>query len=98
MLQQKKKGNVLNLNVAHDIPLYELPYYNAISSCIVDPMHTLFLGIAKRFFNVWCANHFLSEKNFSLIQSKVDAFNCPPDIGRIPYKIGSRFSGLKADQ
>lgn len=78
--------------------LYELPYYNAISSCIIDPMHSLFLGVAKKFFNVWYANGFFSEKEFLSIQSKVDAFNCPPDIGRIPYKIGSKFSGLKADQ
>ena len=31
--------------------LYELPYYNAITSCI-DPMHCLFLGIAKKFLKV----------------------------------------------
>ena len=28
--------------------LFRLPYYNAISSCIIDPMHCLFLGIAKK--------------------------------------------------
>lgn len=78
--------------------LYELPYYNPISSCIIDPMHCLFLGIAKTFFKTWVSQHILPEDQLPLIQKKVDAFNCPPDIGRIPYKIASRFSGLKADQ
>ena len=78
--------------------LYQLPYYNAISSCIIDPMHCLFLGIAKHFFKVWVSNNILSEKEFHTIQNRVDSFKTPPDIGRIPYKINSKFSGLKADQ
>ena len=34
--------------------LYELPYYNVITSCVIDPMHCLFLGIAKKFLKVSC--------------------------------------------
>ena len=78
--------------------LYELPYYNAITSCVIDPMHCLFLGIAKKFFKVWMANDYLSSEKLQIIQEKVNSFKCPPDIGRIPHKIASRFSGLKADQ
>ena len=78
--------------------LYDLPYYNAISSCIVDPMHCLYLGIAKRFFHIWLTNQILSKDQLMMIQQKVDAMCCPPDIGRIPYKIVSNFAGLKADQ
>ena len=32
------------------------------------------------------------------VQAKVDSFKCPAGIGRIPYKIASKVSGLKADQ
>ena len=78
--------------------LYELPYYNAISSCIIDPMHCFFLGISKHFFKVWVSKGILMEREFASIQNKVDSFKTPPDIGRIPYKINSKFSGLKADQ
>ncbi len=78
--------------------LYELPYYNAIISCVIDPMHCLFLGIAKKFFKVWMANDYLSSEKLQIIQEKVNSFKCPPDIGRIPHQIASRFSGLKADQ
>ena len=78
--------------------LYELPYYNAISSCVIDPMHCLFLGIAKRVFNVWISKAIITEAQLSDIQRKVDSFCCPPDIGRIPYKIAANVSGLKADE
>ncbi len=67
--------------------LYELPYYKAIFFCIVDPMHCLFL-----------AHDLISDQQFSLIQSGVNLMKCPPDTGRIPYKIISKFAGLKADQ
>ena len=83
---------------ARYILLYELPYYNAISSCIVDPMHCLFLGVAKRAFNVWLSSSVISDDQLAEIQSKVDAFCCPLDIGRIPYKLAANVSGLKADQ
>ena len=72
--------------------------YNAISSCIIDPMHCLFLGIAKRVLKVWQHEKVLSDDDLIVVQSKVDAFCCPQDIGRIPYKLASNASGLKADQ
>ena len=78
--------------------LYELPYYNAISSVIIDPMHCLFLGVAKRCFQVWVSNNLIQKDHFAVLQEKVDSFCCPADIGRIPYKLGSKFAGLKADQ
>lgn len=77
--------------------LYKLPYYNAITSCVVDPMHCLFLGISKRFFSILVSKQILLDTDFQHIQKKVE-FNCPPDIGRIPYKIVPNFSGLKANQ
>ena len=78
--------------------LYRLPYYDAISALIIDPIHCLFLGIAKRVFESWVKNNVIHKEHFQIIQQKVDSFCCPPDIGRIPYKLGSKFSGLKADQ
>ena len=64
--------------------LLELPYYRPVSSCVVDPMHCLFLGIAKTFFKTWIAHSIISAEDFLSIQQKVDSFDCPPDIGRLP--------------
>ena len=33
--------------------LNELPYYNTVRFMILDPMHLLFLGIAKHTFKTW---------------------------------------------
>ena len=40
----------------------------------------------------------IDDNQLNEIQSRVDAFCCPLDIGRIPYKLASNASGLKADQ
>lgn len=94
--EQRKK--IEAIHGARYTSLYELPYYNAISSCVIDPMHCLFLGVAKRVFQVWLSNGIINENQLAGIQDKVDSFHCPPDIGRIPYKMASNASGLKADQ
>ena len=40
----------------------------------------------------------IDSKTFDAIQRKVDSFISPPDIGRVPYKISSGFSGFTAEQ
>lgn len=61
-------------------------------------MHNLLLGTAKRMMNMWISFELISTSDFDLIQECVDSFLLPNDIGRIPYRIGSGFSGFKADQ
>ena len=78
--------------------LLELPYFNAPRMCIINPMHNLLLGTAKHTIEVWKQNGVLDSKCFSIIQQKVDSFIAPPDIGRVPSKISSGFSGFTADQ
>ena len=60
----------------------DIPYYNAISSLVIDPMHCLFLGIAKKFF-FKSLDTLLLPEHYTVIQNKVDSFKCPPDIGWI---------------
>lgn len=77
--------------------LLELPYFDPIRMCVVDPMHNL-LGTAKHMLSVWTDLNLLSPTHFKDIQIKVDSFSTPEDVGRIPTKIASGFSGFKADQ
>ena len=63
--------------------------------CITDPMHNLLLGTAKHIIEVWKRLSILNSKCFADIQQKVDSSIAPPDIGRLPSKITSRFT---ADQ
>ena len=78
--------------------LLELPYFNAPRMCIIDPMHNLLLGTSKMMVELWKSSDILSEKDFEVIQSRVDSFACPSEVGRIPSKISSSFSGFTAEQ
>lgn len=78
--------------------LLELPYYNIVRCCVVDPMHNLLLGTAKRMLTVWKTTGVINESQFDTIQAKVDTFITPTNIGRIPGKISSGFAGFTAEQ
>ena len=78
--------------------LLDLPYFDAPRHHIIDPMHNLFLGTGKQMIKIWITDNYLSKTNFEGIQMFVDQMVLPSDVGRIPYKIQSGFSGFKADQ
>ena len=61
-------------------------------------LHNLFLGLAKSTLKVWKENDLIGEKDFDLLQRRVNAVVPPPEIGRIPSKIATGFSGFTADQ
>ena len=80
--------------------LINLPYYDVIKVCIVDPMHNLLLGTAKHVLSVWISTGVIEKSQLLDIQETVDRFNTPSDIGRIPAKIatGQGFSNFTAEQ
>ena len=78
--------------------LLELPYFNAPRMCVIDPMHNLLLGTSKMMVELWKSSNILSPVDFELIQSKVNSFVCPSEVGRIPSKISSSFAGFTAEQ
>ena len=69
-----------------------------IQQHIIDPMHNLYMGIAKHTMNVWKSQGLLKQKDFADIQKTVDQIEVPSDIGRIPSKVASGFSDFTADQ
>ena len=78
--------------------LLRLKYFDIVRCHVVDPMHNLFLGTAKRMLKLWREGGFLTERIFKDIQSQVDSINTPSNIGRLPNKIASQFSGFTAEQ
>ena len=78
--------------------LLELPYYDVVTMCVVDPMHNLLLGTAKHMLSIWKSRGILVQSHFDVIQQKVNSFVTPHDVGRIPSRIASGFSGFTADQ
>ena len=78
--------------------LLRLPYFYVIRLHVVDPMHNLFLGLAKHTMSTWKELNILNEADFQTLQAKVDALVPPPKIGRIPHKIASGFYSFTADE
>ena len=81
--------------------LLRLLYFNPIRFTIVDLMHCLFLGIAKWIVKtIWVNEGILNQESLIKVQKKMDEFQIPSDLGRIPGKIyaGEGFSNFTADQ
>lgn len=75
--------------------LLELPYFDAPRMLCIDPMHNLFLGTGKRMISMWIDQDLITRSYFNSIQQFVDKIIVPSDIGRLPYKIETRFSSLR---
>jgi len=81
--------------------LLRLSYFDPIRFLTIDPMHCLFLGIAKWIVKrIWIEEGILTLDSLNIIQKRMDEFQIPSDLGRIPGKInvGEGFSNFTADQ
>ena len=78
--------------------LVDLPLYDPIRFPTIDPMHNLLLGTAKHMVSLWIKSGILTQQKLDIIQEKTALISFPIDVGRIPNKIGSSFSGFTADQ
>ena len=76
--------------------LLKLPYFNIVRYHLVDPMHNLFLGTAKKLMTIWRDKGYLS--NMEDIQKEVNSILPPRNVGRIPHKIAAGFLGFTAEQ
>ena len=73
-----------------------------IRFAVVDPMHCLFLGVAKWIIkSIFVSQKKLTMEQLRVVQQRMDHICLPSDIGRIPAKIAigsDGFSNLTADQ
>src|SRR5206468_12924530 len=91
----------VSANLVRWSEMLRLPYFNPIRHLIFDPMHCLFLGIAKWILKkLWIDGGKLSKSDLKLMENRAKQIKLPADMGRIPYKIstGEGFSGFTADQ
>ena len=52
--------------------LFELPYYTSIEMCVIDPMHNLFLGTAKRVFSKWIEEDIITKAGLKRLQERIE--------------------------
>ena len=80
--------------------IYRLPYFNSVRFCVVDPMHCLFLGVAKWIVTkLWIGEGILNDANLKIMQERADMIKITSDLGRRPVRIatGEGFSNFTAD-
>lgn len=65
---------------------------------IVDPMHNLFQGTAKKMMKLWLGLKVIHPEQLVTIQERVDSVDAASNIGAIPRKIASSFGGFTAEQ
>lgn len=81
--------------------LLRLTYFDPIRFITIDPMHCLFLGIAKWIVKkIWVDEGVLTPDVLKKVQKKMDEFKVPSDLSQIPGKVdcGDSFSNFTADQ
>ena len=79
-------------------PFNDLVYCDLIRYAVIDPMHALLLGLAKHLLQILTNMNILKKSVFAAIQKRMDRVRAPSELGRIPRKIDSKLSKLKADQ
>jgi hypothetical protein len=80
--------------------IYRLPYFNPVRFCVVDPMHCLFLGIAKWIVTkLWIGGGILNDEKLKIMQERSNMIKLTGDLGRHPVRIatGEGFSNFTAD-
>ncbi|CAC5417978.1 unnamed protein product [Mytilus coruscus] len=70
-------------------PIWELDYFDPIRMSIVDPMHNLYQGTAKKIIKIWLQLKILLPEQLEEIQERVGSVNAASNIGSIPRKIAS---------
>ena len=61
-------------------------------------MHNLILGTTKRMLKIGKELNLLDDKDFKVLQKRINMLKVPSSIGRIPTKIASNLKGFTADQ
>ena len=80
--------------------IYRLPYFNPVRLCVVDPMHCLFLGVAKWIvMKLWIGKGVLNDEKLRVMQERADMIEFTSELGRRPVRIatGEGFSNFTAD-
>ena len=77
--------------------LHRLSYFDTIRCTVVDPMHNLFLGTAKRMMDMWIKEGIVTSRHLKEMKSLATTLLIPSEYDVIKSdKIVNKFSGMKA--
>ena len=79
--------------------LLRLPYFDPVRMSIIDPMHSLFLGISKYVLkHIWIGQELLNIQSLQHIETVIEKLMFPSHLGQIPKNIFNCFGSFTADQ
>lgn len=78
--------------------LFKLPYFLPIKMHVIDPMHNLFLGVAKHTFQVWLDVGVLNSAKLDEIDLRQEKLKIPGTVGRLAHCISKAHKRMKADE
>ncbi|OAD81215.1 hypothetical protein PHYBLDRAFT_161839 [Phycomyces blakesleeanus NRRL 1555(-)] len=78
--------------------LHWLSYFDPVRFTVIDLMHNLYLGTAKRMIQIWRECNYINEKNQLTMQELANDIVVPCGYAHITKKIADGFSFMKADK
>ena len=100
-LNKKTLGALQQFEKEHGVrysELFQLSYFKPVTMHLIDPMHNLFLGVAKHTFMTWVDMGILNSIKLERIDKRQDALKVPSDIGRLAHKMSKAHRSMKADE
>jgi hypothetical protein len=68
MTEESRKAHISQFHVRWS-EIYRLHYFNPVHFCVVDPIHYLFLGVAKWIITkLWIGEGILNQENLKAMQ------------------------------
>lgn len=78
--------------------LLALPYFDPVHFTVIDVMHNIYLGTGKHMLELWIEKELLTKEKLIQIDSRINKFRVPADVGRVPSSISSSFGAFTANQ
>ncbi|GBC01895.1 hypothetical protein RclHR1_43730001, partial [Rhizophagus clarus] len=97
--EEARRAHVSEHHV-HWSEIYRLLYFNPVRFYVIDPMHCLFLSVAKWVVTkLWIGEGILNNEKLKIMQERADMIKFPSDLGRRPVRIatGEEFSNFTVD-
>ena len=98
LAKTEAERKVLEKTGARWSQLFDLPYFDPINGHTIDPMHCLFLGVAKHMTKMYIKSGIIDKHGLVKLQNSINSIRVPTAVGRIPNKIASGFCSFSADQ
>ena len=82
--------------------LARLPYFNMVENFLIDPMHSILMGLVSDLGEelITNSNNLMTEEERDILANRLNAVRVPYDLGRLPKTMLDKMSarGLKAQQ